>query len=91
MERAKLANGKKTESANTKSARAPMNKIGRTPKAEKLVCRYCGSDDLAPELSQAARSTVPEVFYQTLRFSGAGEEGEEQRVTRQEARLGIGR
>jgi hypothetical protein len=48
MERAKLANGKKTESANTKSARAPMNKIGRTPKAEKLVCRYCGSDDLAP-------------------------------------------
>jgi hypothetical protein len=25
-----------------------MKKTGRTSKAEKLVCRYCGSDDLAP-------------------------------------------
>jgi hypothetical protein len=48
MERAKLANGKKTEPLNTKSARTPMKKTGSKPKAEKLVCRYCGSDDLAP-------------------------------------------
>jgi len=48
MERAKLANGKKTEPVNTKSARTPMKKTGSKPKAEKLVCRYCGSDDLAP-------------------------------------------
>jgi len=48
MERAKLANATKTESANTKSARAPMKKTGRRSKAERLVCRYCGSDDLAP-------------------------------------------
>jgi hypothetical protein len=48
MERAKLANDKKTEPVNTKSARTPMKKIGSKPKAEKLVCRYCGSDDLAP-------------------------------------------
>ncbi len=56
MERAKLANAKKTEPANIKSARVPLNKsaraqlkkTGRKPKAEKLVCRYCGSDDLAP-------------------------------------------
>ena len=48
MELAKLANGKKTESVNTKSARAPLKRTGRKPKAEKLVCRYCGSDDLAP-------------------------------------------
>jgi hypothetical protein len=47
MELAK-SNGKKTEPANTKSARAPLRKTGRKPKAEKLVCRYCGSDDLAP-------------------------------------------
>ena len=40
MERAKLANGKKTESVNTKSARTPMKKTGSKPKAEKLVCRY---------------------------------------------------
>jgi len=48
MERAKLANATKTESVNTKSARAPLKKTGRKPKAERLVCRYCGSDDLAP-------------------------------------------
>jgi hypothetical protein len=48
MERAKLANAKKTEPVNTKSARGLLKKTGRKPKAEKLVCRYCGSDDLAP-------------------------------------------
>lgn len=47
MELAK-SNGKKTELVNTKSTRAPLHKTGRKPKAEKLVCRYCGSDDLAP-------------------------------------------
>lgn len=44
----KLTNAKKTEPASTKSARAPLKKTGRKPKAEKLVCHYCGSDDLAP-------------------------------------------
>lgn len=34
---------KKTEPANTKP-----EKTERKPKAEKLVWRYCGSDDLAP-------------------------------------------
>jgi hypothetical protein len=47
MERAKLANAAKTESV-TKSARAPRKKTARMPKAENLVCRYCGSSDLAP-------------------------------------------
>jgi hypothetical protein len=48
MERAKLANGKKTGSINTKSARTPMRKTRSKPRADKLVCRYCGSNDLAP-------------------------------------------
>jgi hypothetical protein len=48
MERAKLPNAKKTEPVNTKSARGSLKKTGRKPKAEILVCRYCGSDDLAP-------------------------------------------
>ena len=48
MERAKLANATKTESVNTKSARVPLKETGRKSKAERLVCRYCGSDDLAP-------------------------------------------
>ena len=48
MERAKLANGKKTQPVNTKPARTPMKKIRSKSKAETLACRYCGSDDLAP-------------------------------------------
>src|ERR1019366_7962762 len=48
MERAKLANTKKTDQVNAKSARAPLKTKGHKPKAEKLVCHYCGSDDLAP-------------------------------------------
>ena len=48
MERAKMASGKKTEPTKTKSARAPRKKTGRNSKAKNLVCRYCGSDDLAP-------------------------------------------
>jgi hypothetical protein len=52
MELAKLASGRKTEPVNTKSARALLKKTGHKPKAEKLVCRFCGSDDLAPSFSQ---------------------------------------
>ena len=48
MERAKLTNRQKAEPANTKSARAPLNQTGHRPKTQKLLCRYCGSDDLAP-------------------------------------------
>jgi hypothetical protein len=48
MERVKLASGKKTEPASTKSALTPLKTTGRKPRVEKLVCRYCGSDDLAP-------------------------------------------
>ena len=48
MEGAKLRNAKKTKPVNTNSVRAPLQKAGRKPKAEKLMCRYCGSDDLAP-------------------------------------------
>jgi hypothetical protein len=48
MEFAKMANGKKIASGNNKSERPPLRKPGRKLKTEKLVCRYCGSDDLAP-------------------------------------------
>jgi len=48
MERAKLANGKKIEPTDTTHRRLPGNKAERKLKVEKLVCRYCGSDDLAP-------------------------------------------
>jgi hypothetical protein len=47
MQRRQLTNGRKAQPVNTKAARAPLNKTERKPKADKLVCRYCGSDDLA--------------------------------------------
>jgi len=46
MERAKLPNGKKSERRETNPRRSLGKKTER--KAEKFVCRYCGSNDLAP-------------------------------------------
>ena len=45
--------GKKTAHKNTarkeaESARPPRKELGSESKSDKLVCRYCGSDDLAP-------------------------------------------
>src|SRR5208337_2323618 len=62
MEHAKLANGsghkpighsstsarKKATRKTAESARPLGKETGSKSKSEKLVCRYCGSDDLAP-------------------------------------------
>jgi hypothetical protein len=62
MEELKLANASEhksiehsSTSARTKAARKkaeparPLRKeTGSKPKSDKLICRYCGSDDLAP-------------------------------------------
>ncbi len=63
MEHAKLANGsghklpiehsssaarKKVDSRKPKSVRPLRTETGSKSKSDKLVCRYCGSDDLAP-------------------------------------------
>jgi hypothetical protein len=62
MEHAKLANGnghqpighsstsapKKAARKKTESARPLQKEMRSKSKSEKLVCRYCGSDDLAP-------------------------------------------
>ena len=61
MEHAKLANGsehkpigqsstsspKKAARKKAESARPPRKEKGKS-KSNKLICRYCGSDDLAP-------------------------------------------
>jgi hypothetical protein len=70
MESAKLANGKKTEPVNTKSARTPM-KLGSKPKAEKLVCRYCGSDDLAPSFIKRRDRRCRKCFSKRYRSASA--------------------
>ena len=62
MEHAKLANGsgrkpigdsptsvrKKADRGKTDPARPLRKEMGRKSKSDELVCRYCGSDDLAP-------------------------------------------
>ena len=63
MEHAKLANGsghklpighsqssarKKAVREKAEPARPLRKEMGSKPKSDKLVCRYCGSDDLAP-------------------------------------------
>ena len=48
MPRAKLTTGRETEPTGTKPLRLPSNKAERKAKVEKLLCRYCGSWDLAP-------------------------------------------
>ena len=44
----KKALRKKTAAREAKPARPPRKTIGNKSKSNKLVCRYCGSDDLAP-------------------------------------------
>jgi ribosomal protein L40E len=44
----KKALQKKTEPRKPKPARPMRKPMGSKRKSEKLVCRYCGSDDLAP-------------------------------------------
>ena len=61
MEHAKLAKGsghkpiehsasapKKTDKKKAESARPLRKETGSRSKSDKLVCRYCGSDNLAP-------------------------------------------
>jgi hypothetical protein len=72
MERAKLASGTKTEPTETKHRRLPGNKAERKPKAEKLVCRYCGSDDLAPSFIKRRDRRCRKCF--SKRYSSAASE-----------------
>jgi hypothetical protein len=44
----KKALRKKTQLRKAKPARPLRKKMGSKSKSNKLVCRYCGSDDLAP-------------------------------------------
>src|SRR6267154_2188550 len=44
----KKAVRKKSASRKAKPVRPLRKKMGRKSKSNKIVCRYCGSDDLAP-------------------------------------------
>jgi hypothetical protein len=48
----KTAKPKSVPPAKTKKAGRPPRSSRAAAKAEKLVCRYCGSDDLAPSFEK---------------------------------------
>jgi hypothetical protein len=70
MERAKLTNGEKAAPVNSSSVRASLKKTRRKPKVEKLHCRYCGSDDLAPSFIKRRDRRCRKCF--SKRYGSAG-------------------
>ena len=85
MEQVKLANGSghksighSSTSARTKAARKkaesaqPLRKeTGSKSKLEKLLCRYCGSDDLAPSFIKRRDRRCRKCF--TKRYGSAAQ------------------
>jgi ribosomal protein L40E len=83
MEQAKLAKGsehkpignsstsapKKVTRKRAESARPLRKEIGSKSKSDKLVCRYCGSDDLAPSFIKRRDSRCRKCF--TKRYGSA--------------------
>ena len=81
MEHTKLTKGghRDSTSASRKAARtkpepaqALRNKTGSRSKSEKLVCRYCGSDDLAPSFIKRRDRRCRKCF--SKRYSSAARE-----------------
>ena len=58
MERAKLANGKKTEPVNTKSARTPMKEDREYAESRETRVPLLWKHRSGPELYQATRSPL---------------------------------
>ena len=56
--------------------------MGSKSKSNKLVCRYCGSDDLAPSFIKRRDRRCRKCFIKALWVGGTDEEGEGQKVVR---------
>ncbi len=96
MEHTKLATGNKRRSSVSRALPQPekkrddaarstggttlRKKAGRSTKREKLVCRYCGSADLAPSFIRRRDRRCRKVFRQKVRVSSADQEGDGQEV-----------
>jgi hypothetical protein len=50
------------KAARVQPVRPLRKKSGSNSKSEKLVCRYCGSDDLAPSFVARRGSPMPQVL-----------------------------
>jgi hypothetical protein len=71
----KKAVRKKTAQRKAKLARALPKKIGSESKSTRLVCRYCGSGDLAPSFISGVIADAGNVSV-NARLGRPGEEGE---------------
>ena len=73
MDAARLAGQRalrqKTELRAGKLAQPLRQKIGRVPQSNQLVCRYCGSDDLAPSFIERRDRRCRKCF--TQRYGSA--------------------
>jgi hypothetical protein len=59
---AKKTAHKNTARKEAESARPPRKELGSGSKSDKLVCRYCGSDDLAPSFIKRRDRRCRECF-----------------------------
>src|SRR5277367_2776096 len=94
MEQPKLANrsghksigrssasvSKKADRKKADSVRPLRKETGSKSKTDKLFCRYCGSDDLAPSFIKRRDRRCRKCFSKTLWVAGSSQEGEGQEV-----------
>jgi hypothetical protein len=66
----KKAVRKKAAPTKAKPAQPLRKQMGSTSKSEKLVCRYCGSDDLAPSFIKRRDRRCRKCF--SKRYGSAG-------------------
>ena len=69
--------------ASSKTRKPPVRSARTTSKAEKLVCRYCGSDDLAPSFKQRGDARCRACFKQ--RYGSAARGKKAARIRRAKA------
>ena len=69
----------KSESAS-KARRAPANKSRAANDAKKLVCRYCGSDDLAPSFRKRRDARCRACFKKRYGSSAQGKKASRTRM-----------
>jgi hypothetical protein len=68
---------------NKKDARRPPESSRAASKAEKLVCRYCGSDDLAPSFKKRRDARCRACFQK--RYGSAARKKESTRTRKAKA------
>ncbi len=69
-------------SKSRKAARRPRQSSRATSKADKLVCRYCGSDDLAPSFRKRRDARCRACFKKRYRSAARGKSAKRTRKVR---------